>query len=131
MRPLNLTDFLLLVIAASVSQRKMTEIYDAYEAQKPQTTKKAIEITEADIDEIYNAYPAKDPNKGYSLDKSLSDRDRIRRKAKKYGKEYLLAAINAALEESRRGVWMKHFRTFLNNLPDISDRPEQKSIYEK
>ena len=133
MRPLNLQDFLLLVIAAAVSKKKMEVIYEAYELQAPKPAKPGIKYSEADIDEIYKAYPTHDPAmNNRDLGKSLADKKKIKRLLRTYTKEDILAAIDSELWQNKNnGKWLKNFSTFLNNLPDIRVEEPKKSIYEK
>lgn len=133
MRSLKLQDFLLMLIAASVTKKTPTEIYAAYEAQKPQTERTTTSYSDKDVNEIYRAYPSRDPANGNRrTGKSLSNKDIIRRKLATYTKEEIMAAIKAELDENRtRGKWLKNFGTFLNNLPDLQeDQPEQRSFYQ-
>lgn len=135
MRSLNLTDFLLMLIAASMTKKSPKDIYAAYEAQRPATEPKKPslhEYTEQDIHDIYRAYPSRDAaNKNRRTGKSLADKDLIRRRLKTYTKEQIMEAIDDEVEENKHGKWLKNFSTFLNNLPDIhDDEPTQESIYQ-
>ena len=133
MHHLNLTDFLLMLVAASLTKKTPDQIYSAYEAQLPERTSKPGKYSDGDIDEIYQAYPTHDQaNNNRSLGKSLANKKKIKTLLKTYTKEEILAAINEELEENKRGKWLKNFSTFLNNLPDVrGGEPGQQSIYQE
>lgn len=130
---MNLTDFLLMVIAASMTKKTPEQIFSAYEAQLSKKEKVSTRYTLDDIDEIYNAYPTRDErNNGRSTGKSLANKKRIKSLLNTYTKGEILAAIDAELHENRvNGKWLKNFSTFLNNLPDVrEEEPAPKSIYQ-
>lgn len=134
MRSLSLTDFLLMLVAASLTKKSPKDIYAAYEEQRPKTSRpQGNNYTERDILDIYRAYPSRDAaNNNRRTGKSLSDKDLIRRRLNTYTKEQIMAAIDNEVEENKHGKWLKNFSTFLNNLPDLQDEETgQVSLYEK
>ena len=133
MRPLNLTEYLLIQIAASLTEKPAEKLYDGYEEQRAKRVRDASPIDEDDVLAIYAAYPARDPsNQNRSLCKCSKDKQRIRLLLRMYTKEELLQAIESEIKENiDTGKWLKNFSTFLNNLPDIhDDEPTQESIYQ-
>ena len=134
MRPLNLTEYLLIQIAASLTEKPAEKLYEGYEEQRAKRVRDASPIDEDDVLAIYAAYPARDPsNQNRSLCKCAKDKQRIRLLLRMYTKEELLQAIESEIKENiDTGKWLKNFSTFLNNIPDLGGEPtESKSIYEK
>lgn len=120
MRPLNLTNFLLMKIASALCKKDAASIWKEYEEQLPKTSAKT-EVPEEDVEEIYAAYPTRDPRNGNrSLGKCAKDKQRIRALLRKYSKEEILFAIESEIEENEDvGKWLKNFSTFLNNMPEV------------
>ena len=118
MRPLNLTDFLLMKIASALCKKDAASIWKEYDEQRPKTAAKT-EAPEEDVEEIYDAYPTRDPRNGNrSLGKCAKDKQRIRVLLRQYTKEDILLAIESEIKENEdAGKWLKNFSTFLNNLP--------------
>jgi predicted DNA-binding protein len=75
-----------------------------------------------DIDDIYLAYPSKCPIRDVSNGKSSADKVKIKQLLSKFSKDTLLLAISKYVQECEsKKVYMKNFKTFLNNIPDIDD----------
>jgi len=131
MRPLNLTDYLLLRIASALTKKDAETLYQGYEAQRAKTERNGAEVSEEDVLAIYAAYPTRDPsNKNRSLGKCDKDKQRIRLLLRKYTKDQLLEAINAEIMENvSNGKWLRNFSTFLNNIPDVEGDPEKKESF--
>ena len=100
MRPLNLTDFLLMKIASALCRKDAASIWKEYEEQRPKTVAKT-EAPEEDVEEIYAAYPTRDPRNGNrSLGKCTKDKQRIRVLLRHYTKEDILLAIESEIKEN-------------------------------
>lgn len=85
------------------------------------------------IDEIYLLYPSKCVVKNSSTSKTLKDKEKIKSLIKSVGYEKLKQTIIRYVSECKKDqVFMKNFKTFLNNLPDYEseslDIPEKKVI---
>lgn len=91
--------------------------------------KKAV-TTDADVAEVYAAYPTRDEkNNNRSLSKGAKSKQKIRSilDSGEYTKDDLLKLIKQEVECNQdTGKWLKDFNTFLNNLPELDDEPEEK-----
>ena len=89
--------------------------------QENKETEKQINL-EQDINVIYLAYPTKCPIRGASNGKSETDKAKIKQLLAKYSKDTLLLVISKYVQECKsKNVYMKNFKTFLNNIPDIDE----------
>lgn len=80
------------------------------------------------IDFLYNLYPSKCVIKKNSTGKSSNDKIKIKSLLKNISKEDLKITIEKyVLDCKENKVFMKNFKTFLNNLPDYSEE-ENKEI---
>lgn len=74
------------------------------------------------IIEIYQKYPSRCPIKGSSTNKSNKDKDKIKDLLKKHSKNTLLESIKYYVSNCKdTKTYLKNFKTFLNNLPDLEE----------
>lgn len=93
--------------------------------EKPQSKVKYSKVKES-IEEIYNAYPSRCVVKSSNTGKGTKDKDKIESLLGEYSKEHLLKVIKFYIDECKKSnTYMKNFKTFLNNLPDL---PTEKEI---
>jgi hypothetical protein len=98
--------------------------------QQPRNTNKNIKESKESkekeeliyIDEIYSAYPAKCPIRKSSTSKSKKDKEKIKSLLSTISKDKLLATINTYVNDCKKNnIYLKNFKTFLNNIPDIDE----------
>ena len=91
-----------------------------YDSKVDDTIQK--ETIENDVDMIYKAYPTKCPIKQTSTGKSKADKDKIKSILRKMQASDLLTIIELYVSDcTKNRVYMKNFKTFLNNIPDIDE----------
>jgi len=74
------------------------------------------------IIQIYNLYPSICPTKKTPTGKSAKDKDKIKSLIDSIGVEKLKSTIEKYVKDCEKGkVYMKNFKTFLNNLPDYDE----------
>jgi len=79
-----------------------------------------INISQDDIESVYLAYPSKCPIKNSSTGKTKTDKDKIKSLLLTRSKDELLAVINSYVADCKKhDRFIKNFKTFLNNIPDI------------
>jgi len=80
-----------------------------------------------DVDDIYNSYPSKCPITNRLLGKSSQDKIKIRSLLKDKPKAEILDAIKYYIFECKKTkTYVKNFKTFLNNIPDIKDLKDRE-----
>lgn len=86
------------------------------------------EASDPAVERIYAAYPSKCPVSKRGTGKSSKDKHKIARLLRdgEYTEESLTEIIKRYLKESAESQsYIKNFATFLNNIPDYSEEPEQ------
>lgn len=83
------------------------------------------------ISNIYNSYPSKCPVRLSSNGKTTSDKVKIKSLLKDISETKLINTIDWYVKECIESkTYMKNFKTFLNNLPDIEDfKPIEEKLY--
>jgi len=99
--------------------KKLNDIYNI-------TNKITNNIT-LEVDDIYNSYPSKCPITNRLLGKSSQDKIKIRSLLKERSKAEILEAIKYYIYECKKTkTYVKNFKTFLNNIPDIKDLKDRE-----
>lgn len=122
-----ITDYFLATIAAALTKRDVGEVLAdaaAYASRSlKQTDKGEKNNQKADLREtvsrLYRLYPSKTirNNIKVSTGKCVADKRRIERLLKEHTAQEIEDAILQYLDETK-GVFLKNFSTFLNNLPE-------------
>jgi hypothetical protein len=74
------------------------------------------------IDKIYSAYPTQCPIRKTSTGKSTKDKEKIKSLLNSIQEDKLLAIINSYVQDCKKNnIYIKNFKTFLNNIPDIDE----------
>lgn len=85
-----------------------------------------VETKKEDIDFIYSLYPTKCVVNNSSSGKSKTNKEQIKRLLKTHSVTDLKTIIERYVIECRKEqVFMKNFKTFLNNLPDYETKESQ------
>lgn len=78
------------------------------------------------VSRLYALYPTKCPVSGRATGKSSKDKEKIARLLKVHTEQELSDTITRYVREStEQQSYIKNFATFLNNLPDFSQQPQQ------
>jgi hypothetical protein len=84
-------------------------------------------VYNTDVDSVYFAYPSQCPIRNSSNGKTSKNKEKIRSLLKNTMADHLINVIKRYEAECRATkTYMKNFATFLNNLPDYSEVPEEK-----
>lgn len=117
-----ITDYFLATIAAALTKRDVGEVL-ADAAEYASRFRKQAESPNSDLREtvnrLYRLYPSKTirNNIKASTGKCATDKRRIERLLKEHTAQEIEDAILQYLDETK-GVFLKNFSTFLNNLPE-------------
>lgn len=76
-------------------------------------------VPQEKVELLYDLYPSNCPVKGRSLGKTLSDKEKIRKRIRELGFDYVKNSISYYLDNAKKSEsYLKNFSTLLNNLPE-------------
>ena len=98
------------------------------DSQAPPKEEQEKEQVQEEVEYIYSIYPTKCPIKNSSTGKGEKNKKQIKTLLKTKSKEELENVIKSYLNDCKNSnTWIKNFKTFLNDLPDVIK--EEQIIY--